>query len=395
VNAGSGTIATTGAVNGGAITGTSLSAGAGTIGGGAITGTSLSAGAGTISGGAITGTSLSAGSGTITGGAITGTSVNAGSGTIATTGAVNGGAITGTSLSAGAGTIGGGAITGTSLSAGAGTISGGAITGTSVSAGSGTISGGAITGTSVSAGSGTIATTGAVNGGAITGTSLSAGAGTISGGAITGTSVSVGSGVGTITGGIISGVSRFTIGAADAVQISSVNSRVVENYSPSSPLFALGGAAGAWVAGSGSFTSGVAKLIGTETITLTTNNFPIPSNSGASEFYVGVQGNVSYRLSSKVELATTVLMTRTRAGVPTGPFPLYGAIYNVEGTTSGFIQQCVNGISYNESVPLQSLLFQIGDVLTLQVYATYVGFTPPSISVAPPGISGVISPVNF
>jgi hypothetical protein len=67
----------------------------------------------------------------------------------------------------------------------------------------------------------------------------------------------------------------------------------------------------------------------------------------------------------------------------------------VEGTTSGFIQQCVNGISYNESVPLQSLLFQIGDVLTLQVYATYVGFTPPSISVAPPGISGVISPVNF
>ena len=170
---------------------------------------------------------------------------------------------------------------------------------------------------------------------------------------------------------------------------------MVENYSPSSPLFALGGAAGAWVAGSGVFTSGVAKLIGTETITLTTNNFPIPSNSGASEFYVGVQGNVSYRLSSKVELATTVLMTRTRAGVPTGPFPLYGAIYNVEGTTSGFIQQCVNGISYNESVPLQSLLFQIGDVLTLQVYATYVGFTPPSISVAPPGISGVISPVNF
>jgi hypothetical protein len=170
---------------------------------------------------------------------------------------------------------------------------------------------------------------------------------------------------------------------------------MVANYSPSSPLFALGGASGAWVAGSGAFTSTVPKLIGTQTITLTTNNFPIPTNGGVSEFYVGIQGNVSYQLSSKVELATTVLMTRTRAGVPSAPLPLYGAIYNVEGTTSGFIQQCVNGISYNESVPANSLLFRIGDILTLQVYATWVGAVAPSISVAPPGISGVISPVGF
>jgi hypothetical protein len=150
------------------------------------------------------------------------------------------------------------------------------------------------------------------------------------------------------------------------------------------------------VAGSGAFTSTVPKLIGTETITLTKNNFPIPDNTGASEFYVGVQGNVSYQLSSKVELATTVLMTRTRLGVPSATVPLYGAIYNVEGTTSGFIQQCVNGISYNEATPAQSLLFRIGDVLTLQVFATWVGFSgAPSITVAPPGISGVLSPVNF
>ena len=60
--------------------------------------------------------------GSIGGGAITGTSLSAGSGTISTTGAIGGGAITGTSLSAGTGAIGGGAITGTSLSTGSGTL---------------------------------------------------------------------------------------------------------------------------------------------------------------------------------------------------------------------------------------------------------------------------------
>jgi hypothetical protein len=198
----------------GAITGASLNVNTGAISGGAISGTSLaisssgtiSTGSGAISGGTISGTSLAvSGGGTmsttgaINGGAITGTSLTASSGgSITTTGAINGGAITGISLSSGSGTINGGAITGTSLSTGSGTISGGGITGTSVTASSGgtisttgAINGGAITGTSLTASSGgTITTTGAVNGGAFTGTSLSAGSGTISTtGAITGASI--------------------------------------------------------------------------------------------------------------------------------------------------------------------------------------------------------------
>ena len=54
----------------------------GTINGGAITGSSLSAGSGTINGGAITGSSLSAESGTITGGNLNAGGISAGSGTI-------------------------------------------------------------------------------------------------------------------------------------------------------------------------------------------------------------------------------------------------------------------------------------------------------------------------
>lgn len=74
MNLGTGALLTTGAITGGAITGTSLALGAGAItttgaiGGGAITGTSLSAGAGAITGGAISGTSLASTSGTISAG---------------------------------------------------------------------------------------------------------------------------------------------------------------------------------------------------------------------------------------------------------------------------------------------------------------------------------------
>ena len=220
----SGTISTTSAIDGGAITCTSLSAGSGTIsttgaiGGGAITGTSLSVGSGSISttgaigGGAITGTSLSTGSGTITttgaigGGAITGTSLSAGSGTISTTGAIGGGDITGASLSVGTGAIGGGAITGTSLSAGSGTIST-----------TGAIGGGAITGASLSVGSGTISTTGAIGGGAITasGTGSVSTSGVVTagtGGVIQGTGIKIPGGV-IYAGGAISSGGSITSGA--------------------------------------------------------------------------------------------------------------------------------------------------------------------------------------
>jgi len=118
-----------------------------TAGGAAITGTSSVTGSLAVS-------SLDAGSGTIetTGtlsggttsvGGLTATSLNLSSGNITNAGTINSGAITssgsigGTSINVGSGTIDGGAITGTSLSAGSGTIGGGAITGTSLTVGTG------------------------------------------------------------------------------------------------------------------------------------------------------------------------------------------------------------------------------------------------------------------
>lgn len=123
LNSGSGTIKTTGTLEGGATTVTSLSAGSGsisttgTLSTGGATVTSLSAGSGaisttgTLSTGGATVTSLSAGSGAIsttgtlsTGGA-TVTSLNAGSGAISTTGTLSTGGATVTSLDAGSGLI--------------------------------------------------------------------------------------------------------------------------------------------------------------------------------------------------------------------------------------------------------------------------------------------------
>jgi len=187
------------------------------------------------------------------------------------------------------------------------------------------------------------------------------------------------------------------VNGADAVQISNLNRRVTQNYSPSSPCFALSGVNGAWVAGTTgvAFTSTVPYLIGTQTITLSQNNFPIPANSGATQAYMGLQGTVSYKLNGNHELATSVFVTRTRSGITLPPVLLYGAVYNTQSTNSGFMTQVVNGISYNESIPANSILFQNGDIVTFTVYATYTGGSPPSMTVAPVGMSSVISPVFF
>jgi hypothetical protein len=183
---------------------------------------------------------------------------------------------------------------------------------------------------------------------------------------------------------------------ADALQISNLNRRVVQIYSPSSPCFATSGALGAFTAGitGVAFTSTVPYLIGTEIITLSTSNFPIPTGFNA-DAYLGLQGTASYKLNGNHELATSVFVTRTRAGVPTGPFLLYGSAYNTQSTNSGFMTQTLNGISYNEATPASSLLFRIGDIVTFTVFATFTGGSPPQMSIAPVGLSAVISPVLF
>jgi hypothetical protein len=132
-------------------------------------------------------------SGTIQGGALTGDSLNTGSGTIQTTGALAGGAVTGTSLSAGSGAI----VTTGALSAGSLAVAG-------VSAG--IAANGAISGASVSAGSGAIVTTGTITGGNVTSNNSLTGSAVVvggtmrisTGGAFSGASVGV---TGTVTAG--------------------------------------------------------------------------------------------------------------------------------------------------------------------------------------------------
>lgn len=138
----SGNITTTGT---GAITsanGLTVSGGGAAItGASSVTGSlavsSLNAGFGTIQ---TTGT-LSGGTTSV--GGLTATSLNLSSGNITNAGTINSGAITssgsigGASLDVGSGAINGGAIIGASLSAGSGTIGGGAITGTSLTVGTG------------------------------------------------------------------------------------------------------------------------------------------------------------------------------------------------------------------------------------------------------------------
>jgi hypothetical protein len=183
---------------------------------------------------------------------------------------------------------------------------------------------------------------------------------------------------------------------ADALQISNINRRMVANYSPSSPCFATSGVNGQWNPGvtGVNFTSGVPYLIGTQVVTLSTNNFPIPTNSGVTQAYFGLQGNASYILNNQHELTTTVFIQRQRGVSVTGPFLLYGSAYNLEATSTGKMTQLLNGISFNEATPANSLLFQIGDIVTLTVFATHVGGGC-QMTTAPVGLSAVMSPVFY
>lgn len=119
---------------------------------GALTVSSLDAGDGTI------GTTGNLNGGTTSVGALTASSLGLGSGNITTTGTINSGAITSSGQVSGS-SISAGSITGTSLGLGSGNITT-----------TGTISSGGITSTSLNAGSGTIQTTGTVVGDVVSGT---------------------------------------------------------------------------------------------------------------------------------------------------------------------------------------------------------------------------------
>jgi hypothetical protein len=184
----------------------------------------------------------------------------------------------------------------------------------------------------------------------------------------------------------------FFFNGLDCIRIPTTG-RVQMNYSPYSPTLALSGAAGAWVAGTGSFVSGVPKVLGTETITLSTNNWPIIPGGFGTPAYLGLNGFLNTCvLNGARDFNLTVTYSRTRSGVTVGPFALYGAAYPITSQSTGGFYAPVNGVSYNEAVVGERTTFTHGDVVTIQVIGTYVGVSAPTIVVPATGLAAVVSP---
>jgi hypothetical protein len=186
----------------------------------------------------------------------------------------------------------------------------------------------------------------------------------------------------------------FFFSGKDIIRIQSALQRVQMSYSPFAPTLATSGAAGAFVAGTaGAFTSGVPKLLGTETITLTASNFPIIPGGFGTPFYVGLNGYLNTAvLNAAHDFVVTVTYTRTRGGVTVGPYALYGAIYPVSAQAGGAFYTPLNGTTYNEAVVGERITFTHLDVLAIQVYGTYTGGSPPSLVTPPTGLAAVFSP---
>ena len=186
----------------------------------------------------------------------------------------------------------------------------------------------------------------------------------------------------------------FFFGGKDIIRMQSSLQRVQMSYSPYAPTFATSGAAGAFVAGTaGAFVSGVPKLLGTETITLTASNFPIIPGGFGTPFYVGLNGYLNTAvLNAAHDFVVSVTYTRTRSGVTVGPYALYGAIYPVTSQAGGAFYSPLNGTTYNEAVVGERITFTHNDVLAIQVYGTYTGGSPPNLVTPPTGLAAVFSP---
>ena len=165
------------------------------------------------------------------------------------------------------------------------------------------------------------------------------------------------------------------------------------NYSPYAPTLARSAAAGAWVAGTGAFVSGVPKLLGTETITLSNLNFPIIPGGFGTQYHLGLNGTINTCVLNGAHIfQITATYTRTRSGTTIGPYALYGCSYPIESRSDGAFYSPINGTTYNEAVVGERITFTHGDVLAVQIYATYVGGSPPSITTPATGLSAVFSP---
>jgi hypothetical protein len=191
----------------------------------------------------------------------------------------------------------------------------------------------------------------------------------------------------------------FFFNGRDCIRIPTTG-RVQMTYSPYSPTLATSGTAGAWVAGTGSFVSGVPKLLGTETITLGVNNLPIIQGGFGTQCYIGLNGYLNTCVlsgagggggGSHYDITVSATYTRTRGGTTVGPFVLYGCSYPISILSGPFFSP-VNGTTYNEAVVGERITFTHGDIITISIFGLYVGGSPPTITTPASGIASVFSP---
>jgi hypothetical protein len=176
--------------------------------------------------------------------------------------------------------------------------------------------------------------------------------------------------------GIEAGIVRNQIDTAEVIVPNTKALMFDElNYAPTSPFNPSSGFTG----GSGSFTSGVAKLIGSQLITLTQANFPYANQAK----YIGVSGTISFVLSSAQPLSYLVRY-RKNGGTLTNAS---GGVYY---TSTQSVSVPVNGITWTG---IGGNTFVVGDTITWEIYGTYTGVSPPSIATVPTVFSAVFSPL--
>ena len=319
----------------------------------------------------------------------------------------------------------------------------GAITGGSVSAGSGTLSGGAITGTTLTTtgaikSSGTLQLSGNVisnasNNTSITGLNSIVFAGTASSltglnsMTITNTNSTVPFTINNntdnptmvmgispssttipcefqINNSIVSAIGNqnsdprgclfFFTNGRDVLRCPSTTMRLQLNYSPTQPTLATSAAAGTWTpAATGAWVSGVAKILGTQTITLSNLNWPCVAGGFGTQYHLGINGTLNTCvLNGAHDFIISATYTRTRSGVSVGPYALYGCSYPITSQAGGAFFSPLNGTSYNEANPAERITWTHGDILTLTITGLYVGGSPPSTVTAPNGLACVFSP---
>jgi hypothetical protein len=183
----------------------------------------------------------------------------------------------------------------------------------------------------------------------------------------------------------IKGTDAGTEPGLTRVEVDSTNTEVVNttgvmyderNYAPTSPFNPSSG----FTPGPGGlFSSGVAKLIASQTTTLTQANWPCKYTSK----YLGVAGSISFVLSAAQPLSYLVRYRKNGGTLTTAS----GGVYY---TSTQSISVPVNGITWNGVSGAQ---FTVGDTFSWELYATYTGASPPSIATAPTVFSAVFSPL--